>query len=166
MANFLDILGNVLNYGSATKGYIIALDGRPPKEKPPTRVFQYNPTIFEYSRNVTYSEISAPGMSYPSLQFVKGEGRSFSVSLFFYDNPFTNVIPDFIYFLESYFLPPEYNPNFGRDYDMKPCEMQFCYGGFLKICVLESLNISNERFDKSGNPIQATLTLQLRQVSD
>lgn len=121
--------------------------------------FQYNPTILEYSRGVSYADISAPGMPYPNTQYVGGNARSFPVSLFLYDNPDTGVIKRYMNFLEG-FLTPETNVS---EYT-KPPEMTFCYGYFIRRCVLEDLSISIERIDEKGEPIQAYLTLQLRQV--
>ena len=121
--------------------------------------FQYNPTNFEYSRGVSYTDISAPGMAYPNTQFVKGNVRSFSVPLFLYDNPSTGYIKSFMSFLGG-FLTPETN----QSGYTRPPEMLFCYGQFVRRCVLEDLNINIERMDGDGNPIQAVLTLQLRQV--
>lgn len=121
--------------------------------------FQYNPTNLEYSRGVTYSDISAPGMAYPNTVFVKGNARSFPVTLFLYDNPHTGIIKSHMSFLGG-FLTPETN----RQGYTKPPEMTFCYGYFVRRCVLEDMNINIERMDAEGNPIQAVLTLQLRQV--
>ena len=121
--------------------------------------FQYNPTTLEYSRSASYAEISAPGMAYPNTQFVKGEQRTFSVELFMYDNPSTGLINAYIAFLEA-FLPPEINtPLFS-----KPPEMTFCLGYFIKRCVLESLSVNIEMYNRLGIPTQARLTLSLRQV--
>lgn len=121
--------------------------------------FQYNPTNFEYSRGVTYVDISAPGMAYPNTQFVRGNARSFSVPLFLYDNPCTGLINDYMLFIGA-FLTPETNV---KGYT-RPPDMTFCYGYFIRKCVLEDLNINIEQFDENGNAIQATFTLQLRQV--
>ena len=121
--------------------------------------FQYNPTTLSYSRGVSYTDISAPGMPYPNTQYVKGNARSFSIPLFFYDNPNTGVIKKYINFLGG-FLTPETNVS---GY-VKPPVMIFCYGYFIRKCVLEDLAIDIERIDKNGEPIQATFTLQLRQV--
>lgn len=121
--------------------------------------FQFNPTNLEFSRGVTYADISAPGMPYPNTQYVKGNARSFPVTLFFYDNPNTGVIKKHISFLGG-FLTPETNVS---GYT-KPPEMTFCYGYFIRRCVLEDLNIVIERMDEDGEPIQASITLQLRQV--
>lgn len=122
--------------------------------------FQFNPTNLEYSRGASYSDISAPGIAYPDTQFIKGEARSFSVPLFFYDNPNTGVIKKYIKFIEG-FLTPETN---AKGYTRPPL-MTFCFGYFIRKCVLEDLGVNIELFDDNGEPIQATLTLQLRQVS-
>lgn len=120
--------------------------------------FQYNPTELEYSRSVSYVDISAPGMPYPNTQFIKGDVRSFPVTLFFYDNPSSGLISSWIRYLEG-FVPPESNVSY-----TKPPVMTFCYGYFIKKCVVENLSVKIERIDESGNPIQAQITLQLRQV--
>lgn len=139
--------------GAKTKGWI---KNNVTKEK---MSFQFNPTNLTVGRGVTYTDISAPGMAYPNTQFVKGNIRSFPVTLFFYDNPHTGVIKKHLNFLGA-FLTPETNV---AGYT-KPPDMTFCHGYFVRKCVLEDLNLNVERFDENGEPIQATITLQLRQV--
>lgn len=121
--------------------------------------FQFNPTNLSYSRGASYADISAPGMAYPDTQFVKGEARSFPVTLFLYDNPNTGVIKEYLKFIGG-FLTPESNES---GYT-KPPMMTFCFGYFIRKCVLENLDVNIELFDDDGEPTQATLTLQLRQV--
>lgn len=121
--------------------------------------FQYNPPDFSYSRGASYAEISAPGMPYPSTQFVRGNSRAFPITLFFYDNPNTGVIEKYINFFGG-FLPPETN---SADYT-RPPDMTFCYGTFIRKCVLEDLSIVIESTDSELKPTQASMTLQLRQV--
>lgn len=140
--------------GAKVKGYIKNLDtGK-------IKTFQYNPENFEYSRGATYSEIVAPGMSYPDTQYVRGNSRSFSVELFFFDKPNTGVINEYKEFIEE-FLPPESNTT---DFEAPP-EMLFGYASFIRRCVLEDLTVKIEEYDVEGNPTMARLTLQLRQVS-
>ena len=139
--------------GAKTKGYIKNNDTGVMKK------FQFNPTTLSYSRGVSYSDISAPGMAYPDTQFIKGNARSFPVSLFFFDNPCKGVIEEYIEFFEG-FLTPETN----RSGYTKPPEMTFCYGYFIRKCVLENLSINIEETDSKGKPTQATIELQLRQV--
>ena len=122
--------------------------------------FQYNPETFEYSRGATYVEIVAPGMSYPTTQYVRGNSRSFPIELFLFDKPYTGVIDTQKNFFEG-LLPPESN---SLDYT-KPPEVLFVYGGFIKKCVLEELNIKIEEYDQWGRPTIARFNLTLRQVS-
>lgn len=122
--------------------------------------FQYNPTFLEYSRGATYVEIVAPGMSYPMTQYVRGNSRSFPVELFLYDNPNSGAIESYLNYFHS-FLPPEEN----KAGFIKPPDLTFCYGDFIRKCVLTDLNVLIERLDEEGKPIQARVTLQLKQVS-
>ena len=121
--------------------------------------FQFNPTTLEYSRGATYTDISAPGMPYPNTQFVKGNIRSFPVTLFLYDNPNTGVIQKYLDFIGG-FLTPETNVS---GYT-KPPDMTFCYGYFIRKCVLEDFSVVIDQVDEQGEPVQAVLSLQLRQV--
>lgn len=139
--------------GAKTKGYIKNLStGK-------SMNFQFNPENFEYSRGTTYSDIVAPGMSYPDTQFVHGNLRSFPVELFFFDKPYTGLITNYMNFIGG-FLTPENNPS---NYSCPP-EMLFCYGYFIRRCVLEDLNIKIEEFNERGYPTMARFTLTLRQV--
>lgn len=139
--------------GAKTKGWIKNNDSGEKKS------FQFNPTTLDYSRGASYADISAPGMAYPDTQFIKGNARSFPVSLFFYDNPNTGVIKKYIEFFDG-FLTPETN----KSGYTKPPTMTFCFGYFIRKCVLEDFSVSIEVMDENGEPTQATLTLQLRQV--
>lgn len=141
------------NVGAKTKGWI--KNNNTGKKMS----FQFNPTILSYSRGVTYSDISAPGMPYPDTQFVKGNARSFPVELFLYDKPNTGYIKEFMNFIGG-FLTPETN----KSGYTQPPTMTFCYGYFIRKCVLEDLTITIDTMDEDGEPTQAVFTLQLRQV--
>lgn len=139
--------------GAKTKGYIKNnVTGIVKK-------FQFNPTTLSYSRSASYADISAPGIAYPDTQFIKGEVRSFPITLFFFNNPCTGVIEEYISFFED-FLPPEVNK---KDFTQPP-DLTFCYGYFIRKCVVESLNVNIEEVDSNGKPTQAVIELQLRQV--
>lgn len=122
--------------------------------------FQYNPTTLEHSRGASYSELSSPGTNYPDIQFVKGNSREFSVELFMNDNPYTGLISTASRFLNN-FLPPEYEDRVFTS----PPTMTFCYGRFIRKCVLIDLSESTLLMDKMGNSVQTVFTLTLRQVS-
>ena len=139
--------------GARTKGYIKNLNTGVIKR------FQYNPETFEYSRGVTYAEIVAPGMSYPNTQFVHGNTRTFSVELFFFDKPCTGVINSYMNFIGGFLTPETNSANY-----KKPPEMLFCYGTFIRRCVLDDLSIKMEEYDPWGRPTMARFTLTLRQV--
>ena len=136
--------------GAKTKGYIVNCDSN-------TSIsFQFNPSTFQYSRGATYSEIVAPGMAYPTVQFVHGNSRAFSIELFMHDVPYTGIIPKFL----NKLLPPEKNK---KNYK-KPPEVLFCYGSFIKRCVVENIDTLMEEYNNNAKPIQATFTISLRQV--
>ena len=139
--------------GARTKGYIKNLD---------TGIlmkFQYNPESFEYSRSATYVELVAPGMSYPTTQYVHGNSRSFPIELFLYDKPSTGIIERQQTFFEG-LLPPEHDNN---DYTRPPTVL-FVYGSFIKKCVVEEFNVRVEEYDSWGSPTMARFTISLRQV--
>ena len=138
--------------GARTKGYMKNLTtGKVMK-------FQYNPESFEYSRGATYSEIIAPGMSYPDTQYVHGNSRTFPIELFVFDKPHSGVVNSFKKFLEE-FLPPETNVDY-----TKPPTMLFTYGDFIKKCVVEELTVKIEEYDTEGRPVITRFSLSLRQV--
>ncbi len=141
------------NVGAKFKGWIKNNDTNEKKS------FQFNPTTFQYARGATYTEISAPGMSYPNTQFVKGGYQTFTVTLYMYDNPCTNQIRIFEKFLNG-FLPPQRNSKNSK----RPPSMTFCMGQFIKKCVLENLDVLVSRYDEAGKATEASFTLQLKQV--
>ena len=140
--------------GAKTKGYIKNLDTGS------VLTFQYNPETFEYSRGATYSEIIAPGMSYPDAQYVHGNARTFPVELFLFDKPYSGVIDSHKGFIEE-LLPPESN---SKEYT-RPPKLLFAYGSFIKKCVVEDFVVKVEEYDSWGNPTIARFTITLRQVS-
>ena len=141
--------------GAKVKGYI--------KNIPANKIlkFQYNPEVFEYSRGANYTELVAPGMSYPTIQYVNGKSRSFSVELFLYDKPSKGIIGDHKKFIEK-LLPPETNSS---KYTKPPTAL-FAYGDFIKKCVVEDFRVRIEEYDSSGRPTIAIFNLTLRQVDE
>jgi hypothetical protein len=139
--------------GAKTKGWIKNNDTGKKKS------FQFNPSGLQYSRGATYVDVIAPGMAYPDTQFVKGNARSFPIELFLFDKSSSGLIEEYRNFIGA-FLPPETNvKNYSR-----PPSMTFCFGYFIRQCVLEDLSIYDEDFDEDGESVQARFILQLRQV--
>lgn len=122
-------------------------------------MFQFNPTSMPYSRSAKYSDIAAPGMSYPLTQYAGGNAREFSFEAFYYDFPYSGKINTARKFLES-LLPPEINSN---EFS-KPPKFTLAYGYFVKHYVLLQLDVLDERMDSNGQPIQTKFTLTVRQV--
>ena len=150
--NFISHLGS--KHGARVKGLVMNMDTKVPY------VFQFNPTTLEYGRSAEYTEISAPGSSYPVAQFVKGNAREFEVELFLYDHIYSGTIDGAEKYF-SKFLPDESNKN---RYS-KPPIMLFMYGTFIRKCVLLEMTLTKERHNDFGLPVQARLRLRLRQVS-
>jgi hypothetical protein len=123
------------------------------------RNFPFNPTSLAHSRGATYVEFSSPGLSYPIIQYTGGGSRKFPVEIFIYDKPYTKMYETWRKFLYE-FLPPE-NNNLGYS---RPPTMLFCLGNFVKTCVLEELQESEEEFTEKGDVMVGTFTLTLRQV--
>lgn len=139
--------------GAKNKAYIINVDTQEKME------VQYNPSSFAYERGATYQTITSPGISYPSTSFSSGTIRTFPIDLFMYNKPCTKLILDYINFLGA-FLPPEVmHVGFKR-----PPQMIFCFGYFIRKCVLNSLNIDIQETDENGDPTIAILSMSLTQV--
>lgn len=139
--------------GAKTKGYI--------KNKVTGEIksFMFNPSELEFERSATYSEISAPGLSYPITQYVRGNILTFSVPLYIYDRPYSGEVKLWEDFLNK-FVPPTVNTS---GYT-KPDEMLFVMGDFIRNCVVESLTTHYTSFTGNLIPNEATFTLNLRQV--
>ena len=139
--------------GAKTKGYI--------KNKVTGEIksFMFNPSELEFERSATYSEISAPGLSYPITQYVRGNILTFSVPLYTYDRPYSGEVKVWEDFLNK-FVPPTVNTS---GYT-KPDEMLFVMGDFIRSCVVDSLTTHYTSFTGNLIPNEATFTLNLRQV--
>lgn len=122
--------------------------------------FQYNPETLTYGRSATYSEIVSPGMSYPITAYSHGNAREFPSELFLYDKPYSGLIDKTVVSFLDACLPPEDNTSGFTS----PPQVLFCYGTFIKKCVLLSYECSVTESDSKGNPVVATISLSFRQV--
>ena len=121
--------------------------------------FQFNPTDIPWSRGAKYSEIFAPGMSYPKVQYAGGEAREFDFDLFYYDKPFSGKITEAMDFIEE-LMPPYWNK---EDFE-KPPYFTLNYGYFHCTCVLKTISVKEMLQNEDGNPIMARINLDVRQV--
>lgn len=135
-----------MGVGATVKGYI--------KNKTTGEVknFLFNPSDFSDSRSVNFSEISAPGSSYPKFQYVSAGARSFSLVLYLVDTA-KGSVQDYLTFLEG-FLPK------GNRFN-KPPILIFAMGTDVRECLLQTLDRSFSDFDANLNKKEATVTLSL-----
>lgn len=120
---------------------------------------QFNPTRIPYSRSANFTDISAPGMNYPLVQYTGGNARDFDIELFFYDNPYSGKITNARNYLLG-LLPPEQNDSVFT----KPTTVTFAYGYFTKRVVVTSVDVDDQWLDSSGQPIMTKFKLSVRQV--
>ena len=138
--------------GARTKGYI--------KNAGTGKIveFLYNPSSYTTSRQMNYQELTAPGISYPQFQFVSGGAKEINFTLFLYG---TEGEPkQFINFLND-FLPREKS-----DYPfMRPPEMLFAFGAYIKKCILVSFNEEYIEFNEDLTPKLVEIALTLKVVA-
>lgn len=135
--------------GAKVKGYI--------KNKSTGEVkrFLFNPSDFSDSRSVNFSEISAPGSSYPKFQYVSTGARTFSLTLYL-ANTTKGTVADYLAFLEK-FLPT------GSRFS-KPPILIFAMGTDVRECLLQTLDRSFTDFDTNLNKKEATVSLSLVEI--
>jgi hypothetical protein len=143
-----------MGMGAKTKGWIKN------KDTGELMSFQFNPEKNTYGRTAVYKTIGSAGTDYPLTAFIRGEARTFSVPLFLYDRPYTGYIPQIMSFLNK--LLPSESSGIVR-YNAPPV-VTFCYGRFIKDCVVESMEVEEQEFDGELDVIQSSVTLTLRQV--
>lgn len=132
--------------GAKKKGYLKN------KSTGEVKSFLYNPSSISDSRSVNFSELNAPGSSYPRYQYVNSGARTMPLELFLANTSKGNV-KSFLDFLEK-FLPK------GSKFQ-KPPIMIVAMGTDVRECILTSLDRSFTDFDTNLNVTQAVVTLQL-----
>lgn len=138
-----------MGVGAKVKGYI--------KNKTTGEVkrFLYNPSDFSDSRSVNFSEILAPGSSYPKFQYVSTGARTFELVLYL-SNTNKGTVQEHLTFLEQ-FLPR------GSRFS-KPPILIFAMGTDVRECLLQTLDRSFTDFDSNLNKKEATVTLSLVEI--
>lgn len=135
--------------GALKKGYI--------KNKTTGEVksFLYNPTQFTDSRSVNFSEINAPGSSYPRFQYVNTGARTRPLELFLADTS-KGTVKSFLTFLEK-FMPK------GAKFQ-KPPIMVVAMGTDVRECILTGLDRTFSDFNTNLEVTQAIVVLQLTEL--
>ena len=120
---------------------------------------QFNPTDIPTSQNVNYTSITSPGLPYPITFFTNGEAMTFSIELFYYDDPYTGRIKKIDKFLKGLMPPIRNKKSFKR-----PPAFKLLYGDMVMKLVLTGKSITEDRRDSNGRPILRRYTLNVRRV--
>lgn len=135
-----------MGVGAQTKGYIKN------KSTGEVKYFLFNPSGYEDSRGVEFSEISSPGSSYPRFQYVKTGARTMSLELFL-TNTKKGTVASHLTFLEK-FLPK------GARFS-KPPVLIFAMGSDVRECIVTNVDRQFLEFDTNLNPTKVTVNLSL-----
>ena len=118
--------------------------------------FEYNPSEFEVSKEVSWAEIGVPGLDYPLQQFVRGQLKTLSLEVYLnrdhYDRSFD--VRDAVGQLEALIESTEKTG--------APPVCIFHWGRFDFVCVVGSVAVRYTMFDNAGDAVEATVRLALR----
>ncbi|HEX2095361.1 MAG TPA: LysM peptidoglycan-binding domain-containing protein [Longimicrobiaceae bacterium] len=125
-----------------------------PKGERPIRVL-FNPTQYSLDQANTLAEVGVPGLSAPILQYVRGNGRTLSMELFF----------------DTYEERSDVREHTDRIYGLlnirgplhRPPVCTFTWGSFSFQCVLERVGGRFTLFLPSGRPVRATLSVSFKE---
>lgn len=115
----------------------------------------FNPTQYSLDQANTLAEIGVPGLSAPILQYVRGNGRSLSMDLFF----------------DTYEQQEDVRAHTDRVYRLldirgplhRPPVCTFTWGSFNFVCVLERVGGRFTLFLSDGTPVRATLSVTFKE---
>lgn len=125
--------------------------------------FLYNPNEFTDNIGVEYSDIKAPGMSYPIIGYAGGKTRTiqFTIYLNGRDPRFKNMdegaeyVKQWIAHLHSY-IPPAGGTQF-----RSPPRLEFAFGWFVKETLLQDMQIRYKAFTPNLQPLEAEVDITL-----
>jgi hypothetical protein len=142
-----------MGVGATTKGYLL---------KEPTNwlmPFQFNPEGFEYGYGTDYAVVKPPGSPHPLYQFVGGNERYITLSLFLDGREKRNSsIKNWQSFMG------QFHPiNYGTGFHPTPVAI-FAMGPFVKRVIIRDVNWRFTMFDKNLNPIRAELEISMETV--
>lgn len=136
---------NLVSRDKITKGTI---GGKP---------FLYNPSSFQDSMGVNYTEVQTCGMSYPVPVYNGGQLRTITFDIYLNDKVEAGITRSFISHLHNY-LPPARKTG----YQFKaPPSFVFSFGWFVKECRLQKMDIDYTSYSPDLRPIEATVTVTL-----
>jgi LysM repeat protein len=115
----------------------------------------FNPNQYSLDQANTLAEVGVPGLSAPILQYVRGNGRTLSMDLFF----------------DTYEQRRDVRKYTKRIYGLldirgplhRPPICTFTWGGFSFDCVLERVGGKFTLFLGDGTPVRATLSVSFKE---
>ncbi len=124
--------------------------------------FEYNPEEFSETLSAEYKEIQSPGMSYPTFSYVGGNSTPITFTLFINGrSPGKQDAEKSIDFVKS-FLPGSGNQDFLYS---PPTPLLFCFGPYMRRCLLKTMTVNRTMFDRDLKTIQATIDVELIIIS-
>jgi nucleoid-associated protein YgaU len=124
----------------------------------------FNPTEYRVSKSNQFAEVAIPGLSAPMLQFGHGNAQTLTMQLFFdtYDpvaagnkdqdvRTHTRKVTNFLQINEKLHAPPI---------------LQFSWGKFIFIGVLQQADVRFTLFLPNGVPVRATVDVTFKQFYD
>jgi hypothetical protein len=122
----------------------------------------FNPTELTSERNTTFAEVAIPGLDSPVLQYVRGNGQTLNVELFFdlTDAMENGLVKDGSSVRSRYIVPLErlmlQHPELHA-----PPRVRLVWGAnvLVRSAVAKSLSVTYSLFDLLGRPVRATAKL-------
>lgn len=128
-----------------------------PEGEPPIPVC-FNPTQYTLEQGNQIAEVGVPGLGSPILQYVRGNGRTLSMELFF--DTYEEQLDVRLYTLRVYSLLDIRGPLH------RPPICTFVWGSFLFRAVVERVSGRFTLFLSNGTPVRATLSVSLKEWVD
>ncbi len=125
-----------------------------------TIFFEYNPTEFATTKEVTWAEIGIPGLDFPLQQFVRGNLKTLDLDVYL-NRDFYDSRHDVRASVEAFERLVEKTQELAA-----PPVCIFHWGRFDFVCVVGSVTVRYTMFDPDGEPVEATLSLGLRQYKE
>ena len=136
--------------------------------------FLFNPSEFTVERTNQFTEVSVPGLSASTFQFVRGGSRTITMDLFFdtyEEKTDVRLYTDKITGWDSGSTFSKLS-NGGKglmdiDSDLHaPPVCQFIWGSYIFPCIIERINKRFTMFLPDGIPVRATLSVTLREYKE
>jgi hypothetical protein len=149
--------------GGNTKASLVDLDNGG------TFQFQYNPTQFQVTKNVTWEESKTQGEDKNSLQYQKAAPMTASFDVTFdTTNSGKNVQKEWVESLLS-LTNAVAEPSSGEQSELgkkRAPKLQFTFGEFSMICVIESVQCTYTMFASNGAALRAKCQVKLKEWKD